>query len=74
MEMEKKITEMFKKSANDLDRLAAWAAKLGSEERDAFERVYGERQAYSRILVEMFGMTQSELQKILNDVHRKSGQ
>ena len=65
--------DMYKDAARRLDVAcsAAEGKEQGSEERDLFERVYGERQAYSRILKELYGIKSSELQAVLDNIYEQ---
>ena len=71
--MKDKIMDMYKDAARRLDVAcsAAEGKEQGSEERDLFERVYGERQAYSRILKELYGIEPSELQAVLDHIYKQ---
>lgn len=69
--MKERILQMYKEVARELDHAinAASGTEQGSQERDHAERLFGERQAYSRILKELYGVTGAELQAILDDIY-----
>lgn len=72
--MKEQIFEMYIDAAKRLDQAlkAVIDTEQGSHERDYFEQVYGERQAYGRILKELCGVKPVELQKILDDINQQS--
>ena len=71
MENKKRIMEMYITAAEHLKEAVKKidGTEPGSEERDHAERLYGERQAYGRILKEIYGIPGVELQKILDSIH-----
>lgn len=71
--MKNRIMEMYRDAVLRLAEAgeAAEETETGSQERDHFERVYGERHAYGRILKELYGVKGSELQRILDEIHRR---
>lgn len=73
MEAKEQVLEMYKDATRRLDKAMndiEWSER-GTEERDIFERIYGERQAYGRILKEIFGVNPADLQRILDEYHTR---
>ncbi len=74
MEQKEIILGMYKDAARELEQTSRdffWA-EPDSEQRDHAERLYGERQAYGRILKELYGVKSSELQAILDEIYSSS--
>ncbi|MGN0999708.1 MAG: hypothetical protein ACI4PO_09170 [Faecousia sp.] len=71
MEAKERILEMYTMAAKKLVEAShrIHGTEIGSEERDHAERLFGERQAYGRILKELYGVQGTELQSILDDIH-----
>lgn len=70
MDDKAKVIEMFREAARD-----AYAAIVesqesgyGSPQRELFAEKYGRRQAYGRVLRELYGVQPEELQKILDEL------
>lgn len=74
MEAKERILEMYTVAAQQLAEATRnlQGTEPGSEERDHAERLFGERQAYSRILKELYGVDGRELQKILDTIYLSS--
>lgn len=67
-----KIVEMYKEAA--LDAYKALRESVESEyegpQRELFAEKYGRRQAYARVLRELYGVRPEELQDILDTLHK----
>lgn len=68
--MKEKIIEMYKAAAVDVFK-AMPRGEYGAEQREIFAEMYGRRQAYARVLEEVFGVPSHELQAILDELHNK---
>lgn len=71
MDVMEQVLEMYKDATRRLDKAMEdieWSER-GTEARDIFERIYGERQGYGRILKEVFGFDPADLQRILDEYH-----
>ncbi len=71
MEVREQVLAMYKDATQRLDEAMndiEWSER-GTEARDIFEMIYGERQAYGRILKEIFGVDPADLQRILDEYH-----
>ncbi len=67
--MKQRIIELYKEAAIDVYK-AIPRGEYGSEQREIFAEMYGRRQAYSRVLEEVFCVPPSELQMILDELHK----
>lgn len=74
MEQKEIILGMYKDAARGLEQTSRdfLGAELDSEQRDHAERLYGERQAYGRILKELYGVKAAELQAVLDEIYSSS--
>ena len=72
MEARERILAMYIEAAERLHDATRCAegTEQGSEERDRAERIYGERQAYGRILKELHGASVKDLQSVLDQVYK----
>lgn len=68
--MKERIIEMYKEAAVDVYK-AMPRGEYGAEQREIFAEMYGRRQAYARVLEEVFGVPSYELQAILDELHNK---
>ena len=68
MEHKEKVIEMYKEAARDAYKALEVSkdSEYGSPERELFAEKYGRRQAYGRVLRELFGVQPEELQEILD--------
>ncbi len=70
MDKKERLLEMYEDAARDTHQ--ALAAAEGDDydgpRRELFAEKYGRRQAYGRVLSELYGVTGAELQKILDRV------
>ena len=73
MEVRDQVLAMYKDATQRLDKAMddiKWSER-GTPERDVFEMIYGERQAYGRILKELCGVDPADLQRILDEYHAR---
>lgn len=70
MENKEKVIEMYKKAAKDAYNalMVSKDTEYGSPQRELFAEKYGRRQAYARVLRELYGVRPEELQRILDDL------
>lgn len=70
MDHKEKVIEMYKKAAEDAIKalLVSKDTEYGSPQRELFAEKYGRRQAYARVLREVYGVSAEELQRILDDL------
>lgn len=70
MDNKEKVVEMYKKAAEDAIKalLVSKDTEYGSPQRELFAEKYGRRQAYARVLREVYGVRPEELQRILDDL------
>ena len=70
MDHKEKVIEMYKEAAEDAYKalLVSKDAEYGSLHRELFAEKYGRRQAYARVLRELFDVRPEELQRILDDL------
>lgn len=70
MDHKDKVVEMYKKAAEDAIKvlLVSKDTEYGSHHRELFAEKYGRRQAYARVLRELYGVRPEELQRILDDL------
>ena len=68
-----KVLEMYKEAAiGTLKTLKATeASEYDSNQRELFAEQYGRRQAFGRVLEEVYGVNGEELQRILDDLNGK---
>ena len=71
MDAKDRVLEMYTDAALRLGKALEdlKGTEPGSVERDRFEMIHGERQAYGRVLEEIFGVDGMELQGILDRIH-----
>lgn len=71
MEQKEIILGMYKEAARELEQTSRdfFGVELDSEQRTHAERLYGERQAYGRILKELYSVKASDLQSILDEIY-----
>lgn len=72
MEHKDRIIEMYKEAALDAYKAIEKSkdTEYGSPQRELFAEKYGRRQAYSRILRELYGVKSEELQQILDNLYK----
>lgn len=70
MDNKEKVVEMYKKAAEDAYNalLVSKDTEYGSPQRELFAEKYGRRQAYARVLRELYDVRPEELQRILDDL------
>lgn len=76
MENKDKIIAMYREAATEAYKSIARSkdSEYGSPQRELFAEKYGRRQAYGRVLREVYGVQPSELQKILDDLQNLTKQ
>ena len=72
-EAKARILEMYKEAAVDCYKAMekSAGAEYNSALRELFAEKYGRRQAYARILKEIFGVHRTEIQKILDEISQQ---
>lgn len=72
-EAKQRILEFYKEAAQDCYKALEQASETeyDSLHRELFAEKYGRRQAYARILTEVCGVPQTDLQRILDDITYK---
>lgn len=72
MDNKEKIIEMYKEAALEAYKALEVSkdSEYGSPQRELFAEKYGRRQAYARVLREIYGIQPEELQHILDNLHR----
>lgn len=72
MDPKERVLEMYKKAAKDaFDALTeSQDSEYGSPQRELFAEKYGRRQAYARVLREIYGVRPEEFQHILDTMHK----
>ncbi len=70
MDNKERIVEMYKEAAADAYNalLESKDTEYGSPQRELFAEKYGRRQAYARVLRELYDVRPEELQRILDDL------
>ena len=72
MNDKERVLEIYKEAALDAYNalLVSKDSEYGASERELFAEKYGRRQAYARILKEIYGVTSEELQQILDKLYK----
>ena len=72
MDHKERIIEMYKAAALDAYRALEESkdTEYGSPQRELFAEKYGRRQAYARVLREIYDVRSEELQHILDNLHK----
>lgn len=70
MDHKEKVIEMYKEAAEDAIKalLVSKDTEYGSHHRELFAEKYGRRQAYARVLRELYDVRPEELQRILDEL------
>lgn len=74
-EAKERILEIYREAAKDAYKALEQSVDAEDTEesgmrRELFAEKYGRRQAYGRVLKEVFGVPKEELQRILDDINR----
>ena len=72
MDHKERIIEMYKEAARDAYRALEESkdTEYGAPQRELFAEKYGRRQAYARVLREIYGVRPEEFQQILDNLHK----
>ncbi len=72
MDHKERILEMYKEAALDAYRALEESkdTEYGAPQRELFAEKYGRRQAYARVLREIYGVRPEEFQQILDNLHK----
>lgn len=72
MDYKERIVEMYKEAARDAYRALEVSkdSEYGSPQRELFAEKYGRRQAYARVLRELYDVRPEEFQQILDNLHK----
>ena len=72
MNDKERVLEIYKEAALDAYNALQVSkdSEYGAPERELFAEKYGRRQAYARILKEIYGVTSKELQQILDNLYK----
>lgn len=73
-EAKERVLAIYKEAAVDCYKALEKSAgtEYDSALRELFAEKYGRRQAYARILKEIFGVPRTEIQKILDEISQAS--
>ncbi len=72
MNDKERVLEMYKEAAREAFKALEVSkdSEYGAPERELFAEKYGRRQAYARVLREIYGVRSEEFQQILDNLHK----